>query len=86
MFPARNTALFLFGRRQRAIGLAGVALCHDVLIVRTLARARRRLGLAFLAAMLAAHVGLAFEVIFTRHMGQCTPAALVRNADAMLCL
>jgi hypothetical protein len=36
--------------------------------------------------MLAAHVGLAFEVVFTRHMGQCTSAALVRNADAMLCL
>ncbi|MCK1273708.1 hypothetical protein IVB46_00430 [Bradyrhizobium sp. 61] len=86
MFPARNTALFLFGRRRRAIGLAGVALCHDVLIARTLARARRRLGLAFLAAMLATHVGLAFEVVFTGHMGQCTPAALVRNADAMLCL
>ncbi|MET4212606.1 hypothetical protein ABIB95_007454 [Bradyrhizobium sp. LA2.1] len=58
MFPARNTALFLFGRRRRAIGLAGVALCHDVLIARTLARARRRLGVAFLAACLPPMSGL----------------------------
>ncbi|MFK4511444.1 hypothetical protein [Bradyrhizobium daqingense] len=49
------------------IGLTGVALCHDVRVVLTLTRARRRLWLAFLTAMLAAHVGLAFEVVFTGH-------------------
>ncbi|WP_165637863.1 hypothetical protein [Bradyrhizobium shewense] len=51
------------------IGLTGVALCHDVLIVFALVRARRRLGLAGLTAMLAAHVGLTFEIVFTRHAG-----------------
>jgi hypothetical protein len=69
MFPARNSALFLFGRRQRAIGLAGVALCHDVLIALALTGARRRLGLAGLTAMLAAHVGLTFKIVFTGHAG-----------------
>ncbi|MBB4382100.1 MULTISPECIES: hypothetical protein [unclassified Bradyrhizobium] len=51
------------------IGLAGVALCHDVLIVFALVWARRRLGLAGLTAMLAAHVGLTFEIVFTGHVG-----------------
>ncbi|MDH2403388.1 hypothetical protein QCM77_26060 [Bradyrhizobium sp. SSUT18] len=44
--------------------MAGVALCHDVLIALALMRARRRLGLAGLTAMLAAHVGLTFEIVF----------------------
>lgn len=72
-FPAHDPALtsgealFWFGRWRRAIGLAGVALCHDVAIALTLARARRRLGLAGLTAMLAAHVGLTFEIVFTGH-------------------
>ncbi|MBB4365405.1 hypothetical protein GGD65_006471 [Bradyrhizobium sp. CIR18] len=51
------------------IGLAGVALCHDVLIVFALVWARRRLGLAGLTAMFAAHVGLTFEIVFTGHAG-----------------
>ncbi|MBR0955087.1 hypothetical protein [Bradyrhizobium canariense] len=49
--------------------MTGVALCHDVLISRTLARTRRRLGLAGLTAMLAAHVGLTFKIVFTGHAG-----------------
>lgn len=61
-------AIFV-GRRRAAIGLTGVALCHDILVARTLARTRRWLGLAFLTAMLAAHVGLAFEIVFTGHAG-----------------
>lgn len=65
----RGRTLFWFGRRRGAIGLAGVALCHDVLIALAFARARRRLGLAGLTAMLAAHVGLAFEIVFTGHAG-----------------
>jgi hypothetical protein len=72
-------ALFLFGRWRRAMGLAGVALCHDVLVVPPLARARRRLGLTGLAAMLAAHVGLAFKIVFAGHAVQCACATLVRN-------
>ena len=74
-FPTRGAArprgktLFRFGRRRSAIGLAGVALCHDVLIALAFARARWRLRLAGLTAMLAAHVGLAFEIIFTGHAG-----------------
>ena len=47
--------------------MTGVALCHDVLVALALKRTRRQLGLAFLAAMLAAHVGLAFEIVFTGH-------------------
>ena len=72
-FPTRGaarphgTALFGFGRRRRLIGLTGVALCHDVLIALALVRARRRLGLAGLTAMLATHVGLTFEIIFAGH-------------------
>ncbi len=52
------------------------------------ARARRRLGLAFLPLPLAAYVGLAFEVIFTRHLWSATARGIARfrNADAMLCL
>ncbi|MCK1723285.1 hypothetical protein [Bradyrhizobium sp. 141] len=49
--------------------MTGVALCHDVLIALAFLRARRRLGLAFLAAMLAAHVGLTFEIVFAGHAG-----------------
>jgi hypothetical protein len=49
--------------------LTGVALCHDVFVAPPFARARRRLGLAGLAAMLATHVGLAFEIVFTGHAG-----------------
>jgi hypothetical protein len=48
--------------------LTGVALCHDILIALALMRARR-LGLAGLAAMLAAHVGLTFEIVFAGHAG-----------------
>ena len=62
-------ALFFVGRRGAAIGLTGVALCHDVLVALALVRARRRLGLAGLTAMLAAHVGLTFEIVFTGHAG-----------------
>jgi hypothetical protein len=62
-------ALFGFGRRWCAIGLTGVALCHDILVARAFVRARRRLGLAGLTAMLAAHVGLTFEIIFAWHAG-----------------
>ena len=51
------------------MGLTGVALCHDVFIPRTFARARRRLGLAGLAAVLAAHVRFAFKVVFAGHAG-----------------
>ena len=69
MRSGAGVALFLFGRRDLAIGLIGVALCHDVLIPRTLARTRRRLGLAGLAAVLAAHIGFAFEVVFAGHHG-----------------
>jgi hypothetical protein len=47
--------------------LAGVALCHDVAVALTFARARRQLGLAGLSAMLAAHVGLTFEIVLTGH-------------------
>jgi hypothetical protein len=47
--------------------LTGVALCHDILIALALMRARRRLGLAGFAAMLAAHVGLTFEIVFAGH-------------------
>ena len=61
--------LFWFGRSGVGIGLAGVALCHDVLIALALTRARRRLGLAGLTAMLAAHVGLTFKIVFTGHAG-----------------
>src|SRR3954453_15842489 len=64
----RSAALFVVGRRDLAIGLTGVALCHDIFIPRGFARARRRLGLAGLTAMLAAHVGLAFKVVFTGHV------------------
>jgi hypothetical protein len=32
-------------------------------------RARRRLGLAGLSAMLAAHIGLTFEIVFMGHAG-----------------
>jgi hypothetical protein len=49
--------------------LAGVALCHDVLVALTLLRARRKPGLAGLTAMLAAHVGLAFEIVSAGHAG-----------------
>ena len=49
--------------------MTGVALCHDILVARAFARALRRLGLAGLTAMLAAHVGLTFEIIFTWHAG-----------------
>jgi hypothetical protein len=49
--------------------LASVALCHDVLITLAFARAGRRLGLAGLTAMLAAHVGLTFKIVFTGHAG-----------------
>jgi hypothetical protein len=49
--------------------LTGVALCHDILIARAFAWARRQLGLAGLTAMLAAHVGLAFEIVFAGHAG-----------------
>lgn len=62
-------ALFWFGRPGAAIGLTGVALCHDVLVARPFMRTRRRFGLAGLATMLAAHIGLAFEVVFTGHEG-----------------
>ncbi|WP_187437601.1 hypothetical protein [Bradyrhizobium rifense] len=51
------------------MGLTGVALCHDVFISRAFTRARRGLGLAGLAAMLAAHVRFAFEVVFAGHAG-----------------
>jgi nucleoside phosphorylase len=61
--------LFWFGRSGVGIGLAGVALCHDVLIALALTGARRRLGLAGLTAMLAAHVGLTFKIVFTGHAG-----------------
>jgi hypothetical protein len=53
-----------------------VALCHDVsipltfFVLRSLILggwARRRLGLAGLAAVLAAHVGLTFEIVFVGH-------------------
>ncbi|WP_199762974.1 hypothetical protein [Bradyrhizobium guangdongense] len=64
-----DEALFWFGRWRRAIGLAGVALCHDVLVALALARPWRKLGLAGLIAVLAAHVGLAFEIVFTGHAG-----------------
>jgi len=66
----QSLALSALGRRDPAtglIGLIGVALCHDIFIVRAFARARRRLGLAGLAAVLAAHVGFAFEVVFAGH-------------------
>ncbi|MCJ9734270.1 hypothetical protein [Bradyrhizobium sp. PRIMUS42] len=49
--------------------MTGVALCHDVGVALALMGARRRLGLAFLAAMLAAHVGLTFEIVFAGHGG-----------------
>jgi hypothetical protein len=64
-----SAALFGVCRRHLAVGLTGVALCHDIFITRTATRARRRLGLAGLAAMLAAHVGLAFKIVFTGHAG-----------------
>jgi hypothetical protein len=51
------------------IGLTGVALCHDIFVAPVFMRTRRRLGLAGLAAVLAAHVGLAFEVVFAGHAG-----------------
>ena len=70
----------MFGRRDLAIGLAGVALCHDILVAPALMRTPRRLGLASLTAMLAAHVGLAFEIVFAGHARQCARAALVRMA------
>ncbi|WP_274104333.1 hypothetical protein [Bradyrhizobium sp. WBAH30] len=66
---AGGEALFWFGRRRRPVGLAGVALCHDVLVALALVRARRRPGLAGLTAMLAAHVWLAFEIVFAGHAG-----------------
>jgi len=68
----QSLALSSIGRRDLAIGLirfASVALCHDVFIVPAFARTRRRLGLAGLAAMLAAHIGLTFEVVFAGHTG-----------------
>jgi hypothetical protein len=49
--------------------LAGVALCHDILVALAFARARRPFGLAGLTAMLAAHVGLTFKIVFTGHAG-----------------
>ena len=73
----QSLALSGVGRRDLAIGLMGlpgVALCHDVFIPRTFARARRRLGLAGLAAVLAAHVRFAFEVVFTGHAGSMRAA------------
>ncbi|MBR0988637.1 hypothetical protein [Bradyrhizobium liaoningense] len=51
------------------IGLAGVALCHDVLIVFALVRSWRRLREAGLTTMLATHVGLAFKIVFAGHAG-----------------
>ncbi|MBH5403032.1 hypothetical protein HZZ13_35340 [Bradyrhizobium sp. CNPSo 4010] len=66
---ASGKALFWFGRRRRPIGLAGVALCHDVRVALALVRARRKLRLAGLTAMLAAHVGLAFEIVCAGHAG-----------------
>ncbi|MBP0115450.1 MULTISPECIES: hypothetical protein [Bradyrhizobium] len=59
--------------------MAGVALCHDVLVVLALVRPRRKLGLTGLTAMLAAHVGLSFEIVFAGHAVQCVRTALVRN-------
>jgi hypothetical protein len=47
--------------------LAGVALCHDILVALAFARARRPFGLAGLTAMLAAYVGLTFKIVFTGH-------------------
>jgi len=65
----RGEALFGFSLRRGAVGLTGVALCHDVFIALAFLRERRRLGLALLAAMLATHVGLAFEIVFAGHAG-----------------
>ena len=69
----RIAALLGVGRPDLAIGLTGVALCHDIFILRPAfilrARARRQLGLAGLATVLAAHVGLTFKIVFTRHAG-----------------
>ncbi|WP_201723775.1 hypothetical protein [Bradyrhizobium neotropicale] len=47
--------------------MTGVALCHDILVALPLLWAWRRFGLAGLTAMLAAHVGLSFEIIFVGH-------------------
>ncbi|MBR0779394.1 hypothetical protein JQ625_31635 [Bradyrhizobium diazoefficiens] len=49
--------------------MTSVALCHDILITRIFARARRRLGLAGLSAVLATHVLIAFEIVFAGHKG-----------------
>ncbi|WP_407116219.1 hypothetical protein [Bradyrhizobium sp. LMG 9283] len=60
--------------------MAGVALCHDVLVVLALVRTWRKLGLAGLTAVLAAHVGLSFEIVFAGHAVQCVRTALVHNS------
>ncbi|MCK1650572.1 hypothetical protein IVA88_03855 [Bradyrhizobium sp. 149] len=49
--------------------MAGVALCHDILVALAFVRAGRPFGLAGLTAMLAAHVGLAFKIVFAGHAG-----------------
>jgi hypothetical protein len=65
----QNATLFVVGLWGLTIGLTSVALCHDIFITRTFARARRQFGLAGLSAVLAAHVLLAFEIVFAGHAG-----------------
>src|SRR5947209_12663202 len=68
-----GAALFGVGRPDLAVGLTGVALCHDVLILGAAPvlrpRAGWQLGLTGLAAVLAAHVGLTFKIVFAGHAG-----------------
>lgn len=68
----QSLALSGVGRRDLATGLirlTGVALCHDIFIVPAFSRTRLRLGLAGLAAVLAAHIGFTFKVVFAGHAG-----------------